>query len=58
MVAQGETVWTTTTSGESILCTVVGEVDGQIELESPSHGYTILRHPHEVDRIDDEAATG
>lgn len=46
----GETVWTTTTSGEPILCTVVGKEDGQVELDSPAHGYRIMRHAHEVAR--------
>ncbi len=43
----GLKVWTTTTSGEPILCTVIEPdwlIDGEWLLDSPSHGYVIHRH--------------
>jgi len=44
----GDTVWTTTLSGERFECTVVGFEFGQVVLDSPTHGYIIYRYPSET----------
>lgn len=46
----GLKVWTETTSGEPILCTVIEPdtiVEGEWLLNSPAHGYAIQRHHSE-----------
>lgn len=54
----GDVVWTETTSGSPICCTVTAEMDGMeyantyepgtLFLDSPSHGYEIGRHYTEL----------
>lgn len=46
----GQEVWTETTSGEPIKCTVIkyNADEAWYLLDSPEHGYAIIRDPWEV----------
>lgn len=52
-IKPGMTVWTTTTSGEPIQCTVICEEHGEFVLDSPSHGYAIRRGHREIKASDE-----
>ena len=48
----GAKVWTETTSGQPILCTVIEEdtiIEGEWLMESPAHGCAIQRHHSECE---------
>jgi len=47
----GMQVLTETTSGEPIVCTVLGEEDGEFVLSSESHGYAIRRGHREIQPV-------
>ncbi len=52
-IRPGVKVWTETTSGSPILCTVIEPdtiMDGEWVLESPFHGYEIQRHWEELEQ--------
>jgi hypothetical protein len=48
----GMQVLTETTSGESIVCTVLCEEDGEFLLSSPAHGYAIRRGHREINPVE------
>jgi len=49
-VRLNQEVWTHTTSGTLIQCTVVGFEEGEVLLDSPAHGYVIRRHARELEK--------
>jgi extradiol dioxygenase family protein len=60
-VEPGMTVETKTINGRSITCTVVEPHigrSGEWWLESPTHGYRIVRHHAELREVKDEGKVG
>jgi len=47
----GTAVWTTTRSGAPILCCVLSYLPCEYLLQSPTHGYAIVRMRREVKRV-------
>jgi hypothetical protein len=48
----GMKVLTKTTSGEPMVCTVLGEEHGEFVLSSESHGYAIRRGHREIQPVE------
>ena len=51
-VKVGMKVYTTTTSGQVIVCTVLYAEDGEFVLSSTSHGYAIRRGHREIEPVE------